>query len=178
MSKLLRILNLTVAVTLTLLVVGAHQPAAAQRAPTESARVPQAVPSVVAAGHLLVNTYVHSGTAVTTIPSGMYTTLDKTFTINCPKGPCTLNAQMAAQTYNNTITENLVAVSMNVDGKVPNQCGFYSGSAPTDGSASILSNACHVSNLATGHHTVAMQVYVIDGGYITYWQAVYTLYEP
>jgi hypothetical protein len=175
MSKLL---------TFMVLLIGAYQPAFAQLVSTSRARADLSAdaasmsPAAVSAGHVLVNTYLRQGYNGGLSPASTFTRLDKVITINCPKGPCSISADLAVQSGNATTLDNHVAIGFSVDGALVDPCFALGAATPVDGSYINSMQICSVAGVATGNHTLQIDYYSDNGAYVYQWAATYTLYTP
>lgn len=99
-------------------------------------------------------------------------------TINCPKGPCSIGAILAAQSGQVTTLDNHNAIGFGVDGNLISQCFAFAATTPSDASYINTMQTCDVGGLATGHHTLQIYFYSDNGAYVYEWAATYMLYEP
>jgi hypothetical protein len=186
MSKLFNGFKITSAMTFMVLLIGAYQPASAQMVSTSGARAELSVDAdsispaapAVAPGHVLVNTYLRQGAYNALVPAGTAKGLDKVITINCPKGPCSISAVLAVQSGQADTVGNQNAIAFGVDGTIVNPCFIYGATTPSDGSYVNTTQTCSIGGLATGHHTLQIYFYSINGADVFEWAAAYTLYEP
>jgi hypothetical protein len=183
MSKLIKGLKITSAVTFVVLLVGAYQIASAQPG-VSSVRAPSfagtdlAIPDAVAKGHVLIKTYLHTGDFGAAAPAGVYTPIDAKTTISCPKGPCTIFAHMLAENGDGTSTGNTSVLRLYVDGVPTADSDWLVGITPSDGSFVNVTQDTQLNNLGTGNHTVQMFYYTIFGAFVAHYAVSYTLYEP
>ena len=184
MSKLFKGFKITSAMTFMVILIGAYQPASAQLVSTNRPKVESPVdadsiaPVVVAAGHVLKNTYLRQGYYNALSAGAVFTGLDKAITINCPKGPCSISAVLAVQNGAATTLSNHNSIGFGVDGTLVDPCFAFAATTPSDGSYANTVQTCSVSNLTTGHHTLQIYFYSINGAYVYQWAATYTLYAP
>ena len=184
MSKLIKGLKITLAMTFVVLLVGTLQLASAQEVhgvsgnrPPSFADAEPAIPDAVAKGHVLEKTYLHSGNYSSSVSASAFTPIDSKTTISCPKGPCTIFAHMLVENGSVSYPGNLCAIVLYVDGS-PADGNFFVGEVPSDGGYANATQDTQLNNLGTGNHTVQMFYFSEYGAYIGHYAASYALYEP
>ncbi len=179
MSALLKVLKITLAITVVALLIGAHQPVSAQAVVTTDS---DALPPAVATSHVLEHTYINSGDwSGATFPAATFNPIDTQLTVVCPVGPCSIAADMLVQNGKGSHTDNFIKLCLYVDGVAAPNCDYIAGLTPSGGGEYAYTNAMSddiVSGLATGHHTVQMYFYSAYGCVPGHYQATYRVYEP
>jgi hypothetical protein len=184
MSKLIKGLKISSTMTFAVLLVGAYQVASAQtvrgvsdkRAPSIADK-DLAIPAVVAKGHVLVKTYLHTGDYGKNVSAGVYTPIDAKSTISCPTGPCAIFAHMLVENGNVAVAGNDSVLVLYVDGS-PADSSYLVGVTPADGSFINVTQDTQRNNLAKGTHTIQMFYWSAFGAFIAHYAASYTLYQP
>jgi hypothetical protein len=185
MSKLIKGLKITSAMTLVVLLVGAYQVASAQAVPGASGkRAPSFTdtdlatpPPAVAKGHVLEKTYLHTGDYNANVPAGVFTPIDSKSTISCPRGPCTIFAHMLVENGEGSTTGNYSIILLYVDGSAVDS-EYYVGITPSDATFINFTQDTQLNNLATGNHTVQMFYESFYGAFVAHYAVTYALYEP
>ena len=184
MSKPIKGLKISSAMTFAVVLVGAYQVASAQtvsgasdkRAPS-FADTDLAIPAAVAKGHVLVKTYLHTGDYNNNVPAGVFTPIDAKTTILCPTGPCTIFAHMLVENGNAAVAGNISTLMLYVDGS-PADSQWFVGVTPADGSFINVTQDTQRNNLAKGNHTIQMFYQSTDGAFVAHYAASYNLYQP
>jgi len=104
--------------------------------------------------------------------------VDSPLTFTCPKGGCTVTADVHVQMGENTKAQNLFAVCADLDGGDMAPGCPNIASIPTDETFIGATFAFANSNVAPGTHTLQGFVYTTFGASRAYYSITYRLYTP
>jgi hypothetical protein len=125
----------------------------------------------------LASTSISLSSDVLPISSGLVA-IDSPLTFNCPKGGCTLTADVHVQMGENTKAGNLLGVCAELDGSImPPGCPNIA-TIPTDETFVGGSFAFAQSGVTAGTHTIQGFVDTTDGATRAYYNITYRLYTP
>lgn len=162
--------------TICVSILAASQADSTKPADATSRKAKPAAPDLIF-NRKLASTSISWGNDVIVIGSGKMA-IDSPLTFNCPRGGCTLTADVHVQVGENTKTSNLLGICTDLDGSsMPPGCPNVL-TIPTDESFVGGSFAFAQSGVTAGSHTIQGFVYTTFGATRAYYNITYRLYTP
>lgn len=175
-------LSAKLAVFLMMFILGATAlaapPADANNSPNATPKKGAPSPQDLIFNRKLASTSVSFSEDVVDVGSGKVA-VDSPLTFVCPKGGCTLTAEMHVQVGFNTKAANVFALCADLDGSDMHPVGCPSViNLPTDNSFVMGSMSFAQSGVTAGTHTLQGFMYTTSGATRANYMITYRLYTP